>query len=217
MLTIPIDVPRLVAVDKGFDRQTRMTLIQKMKSSREDPSWEEFCLLYNRYIFAVCRKMALSVEDSEDMVQIVLTKVWEKFLNYEHGGRRGQFRGWLTTVTYNSVVNLQKKIDREARKVDQAGEIDNLLLGGCEGAGLPEIEKIAKKEWGIYISNLAWENIKDSLSEVQKVIFEYSLDGKSRREVADLLNIPVNTVSVYKARVIARLKKEIQVIDRQLS
>ena len=42
-----------------------------------------------------------------------------------------------------------------------------------------------------------------------------SMDGKNRQDMADALNIPLNTVSVYKRRVTSILQKEIKRLENE--
>ena len=78
------------------------------------------------------------------------------------------------------------------------------------------IEKMAEKEWAIYVTNLAWKNVQSEVSDTQKAIFTMTLDGKTRPEIAEALDIPLNTVSVYKRRVTAILQKEIKRLEKSL-
>jgi len=41
-----------------------------------------------------------------------------------------------------------------------------------------------------------------------------SLDGRPRTEIAEVLDLPPNTVSVYKRRVTATLQKEIKRLEK---
>ena len=46
-----------------------------------------------------------------------------------------------------------------------------------------EISEWADKEWEVYISSLAWDNVKDEFGEtVQQIFMMLSLDGFTRKD-----------------------------------
>ena len=193
---------------------TRITLIKKLQDERNDDSWNEFIELYEGYLYAIARKMNFSEADCYDIMQTAFVKIWKKVNTFEHGGNVGQFRRWLAVITRNAGLNYLDKRKREQAKHDkfQLDEQVNYLSGFSE----PEIEKLADKEWGIYVANLAWNNVKGDINQTQKAIFELALEGKNRTAIAEALDIPLNTVSVYKRRVTAVLQKEIKRLEKTI-
>ncbi|MCM8527091.1 MAG: hypothetical protein NE327_11285 [Lentisphaeraceae bacterium] len=59
------------------------------------------------------------------------------------------------------------------------------------------------------------ENIKPLFPDLVIKTFELLNEGKRRPEVAEILNIPPNRVSIYKERVLRRLTSEIRRIDQE--
>ena len=100
----------------------------------------------------------------------------EKVSTFEHGGNVGQFRRWLAVITRNAGLNYLDKRKREQAKHDkfQLDEQLNYLSGFSE----PEIEKMADKEWGVYVANLAWNNVKDDINETQKLFLNFQFKEK---------------------------------------
>jgi RNA polymerase sigma factor (sigma-70 family) len=190
---------------------TRISLIQKLQEDRNDESWNEFIDLYEGYIFTIAKKMNFCDDDCYDIMQTAFVKIWSKVSSFEHGGNAGQFRRWLAVITRNSGLNHIDKRKREQAKHDKYYDDQANYLNTVTE---PEIEKMAEKEWAIYVTNLAWKNVQDDISQTQKDIFEMTLDGKSRTEIAEALEIPLNTVSVYKRRVTAILQKEIKRLEK---
>ena len=58
------------------DYNTRVTLFEKIKNQQDDASWEEFVRFYERFIYSIARKNTLSPEESQDLTQQVLLKLW---------------------------------------------------------------------------------------------------------------------------------------------
>lgn len=194
--------------------QTRQTLLAKIKNERDDKSWEDFSFYYSQHIYNIVRRMKLGHHDAEDLVQIILLKLWNKMPDFEYKPGKGAFRGWLCRVTQNETKNYLRSKNKH---VDRNNEENNKALHESHySISLPEIEEISKKEWQIYVTNLAWKNVKDEFNEnVQKAFVELYSE-KSSREVADALGLELNTVNVYKQRVRKRMLQEIKRLRREL-
>ncbi|MCM8537008.1 MAG: sigma-70 family RNA polymerase sigma factor [Lentisphaeraceae bacterium] len=196
------------------DYQTRQTLLAKIKENPDDHSWEDFSYYYSQYIYNIVRRMKLGHHDAEDLVQMILLKLWNKMPEFEYNPGKGAFRGWLCRVTQNETKNYLRK---KNKFIDRENESNNKPLNEEDYAvSLPEIETISKTEWQVYVTNLAWKNIKNEFNEnVQKAFVELYSD-KSSREVADSLGLELNTVNVYKQRVRKRMLQEIKRLRREL-
>ncbi|MCM8530978.1 MAG: sigma-70 family RNA polymerase sigma factor [Lentisphaeraceae bacterium] len=192
---------------------TRLTLIQKLQEDCDDKSWEEFIELYKGYVFVIIKSMNFSDSDCHDIMQATFLKVWENVQSFNHRGRNGQFRRWLSKISKNiALTHIQKNKSEEARHTKvYMDKQEDFLKAITE----PEIDEIAEKEWASYISNVAWENIKENVNDQQKTILELSMQGKSRVDIAATLGLPLNTISVYKRRVISALQKEIKRLDNE--
>ena len=79
----------------------------------------------------------------------------------------------------------------------------------------PEIEEIAEKEWRIYISNLAMQNIKKIFSGNAIEAFELSMKEIPGEEIASTLGVALDSVYMLKSRVKKRLIEEIKMLKEQ--
>ncbi len=194
---------------------TRFTLLQKIKNCQDDQSWEEFVNYYQGYIYAVVLNMNINYHDTQDLVQAVLLKAWKNLPSFEYDPGKGRFRGWLTTVTKNTVKRfLQKKARQlDSCEAEKKAELQQYL----EEVSIPDIEDIAQKEWEAYISKMAWENISSDLAETVQLVFERLMNGEKPKDIAEDLGFAENTVHVYKKRVQKRMCKEILRLEAELS
>ena len=191
--------------------QTRQTLLERICKNHDEKSWEDFVHYYKNYIYIICRRMNLPHHDSEEVVQQVLVKLWEKLSDFDYDNRK-RFRGWLCTVTGNTVKDYLRKQKSMRRKHDAAQE-EKVIAA----ASNPDIEKIAEEEWQNYISTLALEEVKKNFSKQVFSIFMKLHGGSSRMEVAEEYQLPPNTISVYKRRVISALCSEIRRLEEELT
>jgi len=190
---------------------TRQTLLLKLQ--REDgteEAWEEFVHYYQKFIYLICRRMYISHHDAEEIVQRVFVKLWQQLpgkdvINFKH------FRSWLCVVTKNEARDfLRKKIRRRGYE-NQARE-EKIFKNYSQ----PEIEKMADEEWQTFIVAEAMGKVKQHFSKKIMDIFDALHKGASVNSIAKTFDLPPNTVSVYKKRVIAALCEEVKRLDGEL-
>ena len=196
-------------MDGNFN--TRQTLLLKLqKENGTEEAWEEFVKHYQKFIYLICRRMDISHHDSEEIVQKVFVKLWQQLpekdvLSFKH------FRSWLCVVTKNEARDfLRKKIRRRGYE-GKAGE-----EGVLKNYSQPDIEKIADEEWQTFIVAEAMGKVKQHFSKKIIDIFEALHKGASVRAVAEKFDLPPNTVSVYKKRVLSALCEEVKRLDKEL-
>ena len=157
--------------------------------------------------------MKLNHHDSEEVVQKVLLKIWNKFPEIKHD-RKKRFRGWLCQVTGNTVKDYYRQQNRRKKYHDEAAEDES--WGHLDSISVPEIEAIAEKEWTNYLANLALKNITPKFSEKVIDIFIKLSKGHTAKKLSEELGIPANTISVYKKRVVQKLHEEIRRLHSEL-
>ncbi|MDF7824659.1 RNA polymerase sigma factor [Pontiellaceae bacterium B12227] len=190
---------------------TRQTLIQRLKENHDEQSWEEFLRIYRPYILAVIRNMNIPEGDVDDIVQQVMIKLWKYIQTYSKDKR---FRSWLSSVTANCVKDYLRKRMRDAERIKEASE--NERLHYLRSVDLPEVERIAEKEWGIYLTNLALERIEDLFAGQAIQVFLLSLEGVPVEEIARITQLKENSVYRLKNRVKKRLVLEIEQLREEL-
>ena len=66
----------------------------------DQSAWEEFVRLYTPLMFYWARKTGLTTTDASDLVQDVITRVFQKLPDFRYDSSKS-FRGWLRTITLN--------------------------------------------------------------------------------------------------------------------
>ncbi|MCM8540008.1 MAG: RNA polymerase sigma factor [Lentisphaeraceae bacterium] len=196
------------------DWNTRQTLLEKIRDKHDEDSWEDFVFYYRQYIYVVVRSMNLHHHDAEEIVQMVLLKVWEKLPDFQYDREKGRFRGWLCRVTGNIVKNYLRSRKSQINRVEKLKQQEEIHY--LNSVSLPEIEKIASREWENYIANIAWENIENNFKDHVKECFLLMSDDLPVPDIAVKLGISESSVYVYKKRVLDRLFAEINRLERDL-
>ena len=137
----------------------------------------------------------------------MLIKLWKKLPETDTEFKR--FRAWLCTVTGNVVHDFRRKSSTR-----QTYEAKSLELQELDQ---PDIERIAQEEWQKFIVTQAIENITANFSSEVMDVFNAVHQGQSLTKVSNQLNLPVNTVSVYKGRVLKAVCREVRRLEDDLS
>ncbi|MFC1497041.1 RNA polymerase sigma factor [Verrucomicrobiota bacterium] len=193
---------------------TRQTLLQKIKDRYDEVAWEDFISYYRQYVYNISRGMGLDHHNAEELVQMVMLKLWKKLPEIKFNRERGKFRSWLCTVVRNTVKNFMRSYSRRASRLKRYKK--NELPDYLRRIDLNSLEMIAEEEWKEYISNLAWGKIKDDFSESVQEAFLLWVKGRPVSEIAKTLKLRENTIYVYKSRVQNKLQKMIRHLENEL-
>ncbi|MDH3982498.1 MAG: sigma-70 family RNA polymerase sigma factor [Kiritimatiellaceae bacterium] len=193
--------------------KTRKTLIQRVQQQCDEESWGEFYKTYNRFIYALIRRMNISEHDADDLSQEVLLKLWNKLPSIELN-KKMRFRNMIATITKNCVIDMIRKKEREDVRLKKAAEDENTAY--LKSIRLPEIDELTETQWKIHISNLAMQNIAPFFSGHALEVFQLSLQGHTIKEIATKLDLKERSVSRLKTRVKTRLTQEIARLRTEL-
>ena len=193
---------------------TRETLLRRVRRQHDQQAWEEFVRYYRGYVVSVARRMGLNHHDSEEVVQTVMLKCWQKLPEFEYDQRKGRFRGWLCTVAGNEVKMLLRRRSQGLARLteDQRAEVQGYL----QQVDATPTEQLIEREWVTYITTLAWDRIQSAVGENEKRAFELLSKGQTAETVAQTLGLTVSSVYVYKKRVQDRLREEIVALNNDL-
>lgn len=139
--------------------------------------------LYDHYsgaLYGVIFRIIKKEEISEEVLQDVFLKAWDKFDQYD--ASKGKLFTWLLNVARNQAID--KTRSKEISKGQKTSGIDNL------------VNRIDNEEYiEQRIESIGVKEVLNSLPEEQKFVVEYLyLKGYSQSELAEEYNIPLGTV-----------------------
>lgn len=193
---------------------TRVTLLAKLKKTENHEAWLDFESIYRGFIISLILRMGINADDAEDICQAVLTKVWQKIEDFEYNQNKGKFHNWLAAVTRNTVKDFFRTRKNFITGRDSVEYQEQYVA--IEEQVLPDIESLAREEWVLHITNLAWDNIKDDIYETKRDVFKMVSREIPTKEIAEKLNISPASVRVYKAEVFEKMRKEITRLNKEL-
>ncbi|MFC1623930.1 RNA polymerase sigma factor [Candidatus Omnitrophota bacterium] len=173
---------------------------------REEKAWKEFIERFSGLLYYSARErlkrsgILFGQEDIEDIVQAVFLEIWEK-------GRLGEVRerekisAWLSIMAQTRALNHMRRKKERLLHQEEFYKIDNIEAGAEPGRENPASE----------ISMEKLERIIEGFSAKEKIIFKSSIIyGKTHREIAQFMNMPINTVSTIIARKKNIIKKKLK-------
>jgi RNA polymerase sigma-70 factor (ECF subfamily) len=133
---------------------------------------------HSRYVRGILRRNGVSAGDAEDLVQEVLLVMWRRRADYDPSR---PLRPWLGGIAVRVAAAFRKRKVREAKVQPADAE---------SGPASPDPEQ----ELATMRSHVLVARALAALPEkLRTVVVLYDLDGRSMREIADLLEIPLFT------------------------
>jgi len=193
--------------------ETRYSLIERARNLDDSKAWDDLHNHYKNLLYYIIRQIGISQNDQDDVAQIVYQKLLYNLKNYDSS--KGKFRHWLGSLVKNTALTqIRKKSTKKEspnHRVSEDIEVENLHLPTED-----EIESLVDKEWKTYILKIALERIKKSYTGHAVSVFEMDLDGMESSEIAEKLNIKINTVYSLRRRIKQSMIFEIQEVVREI-
>ena len=190
---------------------THPSLLVRLRDRADEQAWCEFTEIYGPLVLQLAKRRGLQEADAQDLVQEVFRAVARAIDRYDPDPALGSFRGWLSRIAGNLIINLFVAQKRHPRGT---GETDVLRL--MEEQPDPSREESTLFEQEYRRSLLAWaaERVRPAFSELAwQAFWQTGVLGKSPRVVAQDLGMSLGTVYQYKSRVVSRIRREIEQVD----
>jgi RNA polymerase sigma-70 factor (ECF subfamily) len=182
---------------------TRVSLLQRLRTQDDGRSWKELDDLYRPFIRGFCLRRDPTLRDeADDLAQEVLTVVIRKLATFEWQ-QVGSFRAWLRAITWNV---LKAHWDARQRR-------PHLLQGGSALAQLEdphsELSRLWDQEHNQHVAQRLLERVAPDFEPATLRAFRrVVLDGLSPNATAAELGMSENAVLLAKSRVLKRLREE---------
>ena len=176
--------------------------LQDFADRPDEQAWERFVTLYTPLIFYWARGIGLNQTDAADLVQDVLTRVFQKLPQLKYDSTKS-LRGWLRTVTINRYRELRR---RKSSKVQPASEsmIESL-------APVQQAESTWDIDYARLLVAQAMESMKDDFKvETWRALERVMKDAESVDAAAKATGVSPWTIYSAKSRLMKRLRDELE-------
>jgi RNA polymerase sigma factor (sigma-70 family) len=191
---------------------TRASLLVQLRDGSNDAAWQEFVRLYSPVVYGFARNRGLQDADAADLMQDVMRSVMNAIGRFDYDRHQGTFRGWLFTITRNKVFNFLS-----ARRIRPQASGDS---GTSRLRAEKPDENTDSDQWEVEyqrrVASLAMDRVKGEFQDkTWRAFWLTAVEGVGASEAAKQVGISTGAVYVAKSRVLARLKEEVETMERQ--
>ena len=172
-----------------------------------------FIVLYTRYNAGVKSHIARYVIQKEDVEDICLESFQKAFSQIGSYNPDYKFSTWLYRIARNTAFDHLSRHDREKTNMPTTSISEDIAELKEIPATMhnPEEDIINQQEYDKWLTNI--EKLKDDYKVVAKMNL---IDNFGYKEIADALDIPINTVKTKIRRAKAQLLKMMDYSDELL-
>ena len=178
-----------------------------------DQNQAAFIVLYTRYNAGVKNHISRYIIQKEDVEDICLESFQKAFSQIETYNPEYKFSTWLYRIARNTAFDYLSKQNREMAKMPTTSINEELAELKELPAAMhnPEEDIIQQQEYDKWLTNI--EKLKDDYRIVAKMNL---IDNFGYKEIADALELPLNTVKTKIRRAKAILLKMMDYSDELL-
>lgn len=191
---------------------TRASLLVQLRDGGNHAAWQEFLKLYGPVVYGFARKRGLQDADAADVMQDVLRSVSSAIARLDYDRNQGTFRGWLFTISRNKIYNFlsARRIRPQAAGDSGTNRLLDSQPDDQDGAEAWEMEYQRR------LASLAMDRIRGEFQEkTWQAFWLTAVQGTAASEVSKQISLSPGAIYVAKSRVLARLKEEVGVMQRQ--
>jgi len=185
------------------------TILDGLRRQDRD-AWDRMVKLFSPLVYEWCRRdFRLQPDDAKDIVQDVFIAVYSGLAGFHRDKPGDTFRGWVWTITRNKVYNWFRDNGKEPCAL--GGTTANQQLQQFPGQHPLEVEEPsgAGRDRGLVWRAL--ESIRGDFTDTTwQAFWGMTIDSRSAADMAAELGITPDAVRQAKARVLRRLRQELE-------
>ncbi len=172
-----------------------------------------FIVLYTRYNTGVKAHISHYIIQKEDIEDICLESFQKAFSQIATYNEEYKFSTWLYRIARNTAFDHISRKDREKNNLPTTSISEEMAQVSDIPAVMhnPEDEIITQQEYDKWLTNI--EKLKDDYRVIARMNL---IDNFGYKEIADELEIPINTVKTRIRRAKAMLLKMMEISDELL-
>lgn len=169
--------------------------IVKLAKHGDLAAFEKLLFCYEKSIYNYILRLVKQKEDAEDLTQKTFIKLYQSIKTADPDKK---FKAWVYKIATNTVYDWFRKRKRSAEVLMENYDI--------AAETIPTDESYYKID-----SMIDLENALDQIKPCYKsILMLYYQDGLEYLEIADILNLPVNTVKTHLRRAKLALKDKLR-------
>jgi len=180
-----------------YDNDDNLLIALQEGSER---AFEKIYVKYHKPVYFFVYQNAVSAEEAEELTQDIFLKLWQN----SQSTVILSLKNYLFTIARGVVIDyIRKKLNRLA--LEELAEEHTFVADDTDDME----EKLFREQLLSQIAELA-----HLLSERQREVYHLRwVEGLSRKEIAERLNISVTTVDIHIRKIIEFMKDKLKPID----
>lgn len=196
----------------GSFEYTSTSLLDGLLDPKNNRVWNEFFDRYGPIVRGFAKKLHLREHEVDDAVQETMVTFVTRYRQGDYDREKGRLRSWLCGLAYHKIRHI---LDRRVQQERRATRADDQ---GHPIETIPDEDRMAElweTQWQNAVIKRCLDQIRDETDPIRLRAFElYALQGWSADDVAEELGISRNMVYLSKSRVLGRVSKLREEIDR---
>jgi RNA polymerase sigma factor (sigma-70 family) len=194
---------------------TRYSLIVKLRDPADSAAWCEFVALYQPLVYRLARRKGLQDVDAHDLCQEVFRTVARAIERWELDPARGSFRGWLSRITRNLLINF---LTRRPYRLRGSGSTSVQEWLEAQPVDDPSATAVFEAEYRRQVFRWAADEIKGEFTpSTWHAFWLTAVEGHTPAAAAAELGLSVGAVYIARSRILARLKARIHQLGDEAS
>lgn len=198
-------------------RETRLSLLERLKDWDDQSSWRDFFDTYARLIYSTARGSGLSDGEAQEIVQETLVVVAKQMREFRYDPERASFKGWLKTIVRRRVADHFRKGHRLrgelVRRDDESA--DGAELDGLPASPSSDPDALWEADWRRNLLERATEIVRGRVRPKQFQIFDlHVLREMPVQDVCHTLKCSVAQVYLARHRVTKLIRAEVERLER---
>jgi RNA polymerase sigma-70 factor, ECF subfamily len=164
-------------------------------AQHSEAAFETFYDRHSGAVYALARKILRTKTDSEEVMQDVFVRVWNKAGDYD--ASRGTVMAWLMTIAHHLCVDVFRK--NQSRQTD---ELDDAALNAAShGSDASEVT----------LDRMMAAKALEMLEESDRVVLEaLYFEGLSQSQLAARTGLPLGTLKSRARSALQRLRAQFE-------
>lgn len=181
---------------------TSKTLLRQIQNG-DNTAWSNFYIIYTPLIKSCGRKYNIEDSNLDDLVQIVMLKLFEKQAVSTYDPQKGKFRTYMGRIIFNTIMDIKRiNIPVATSDIVDISAVNN------------DIQVMIENEWQEYAYKEAMlllrQRVSEDVFQAFQMLTEHNMEPQS---VADFLKLPLRHVYDAKARCKRMLTEILETLD----
>ena len=181
-------------------------MIVRLRQHDDVAAWTEFEEIYRPLIIRLARNRGLQDADAYEISQEVMARVAAAIERWDPDPERGSFRGWLSRITRNMVVQFFRNQNR-IPKTNGESNVQELLEAQPAASETREFEIELKRQIFAWAAGKIKKQFKPT---TWQAFWQTAIENRDVETVAAELGINRGAVYVSRSRVMKRLRDVVQ-------